>query len=103
MANGDRNEGRVEICFNGHWGTVCHNSWDYRDAEVVCRQLGFGSTGTSQNHPCMCFNIILFPRMATVYIQCRHMCYANFSVKLKKYRHSVYLKTRFKHLSVFVA
>ena len=44
--------GRVEICFNEIWGTICNSQWTSNDAEVVCRELGWSMFGKKAIRQC---------------------------------------------------
>ena len=37
--------GRLEVCYNKAWGTVCNYAWGDEDSHVACGQLGFQSYG----------------------------------------------------------
>ena len=45
VAGQKKTEGRVEVCANGYWATVCYSYWDTVGTELVCKQLGFPREG----------------------------------------------------------
>ena len=51
------NEGRVEICANGVWGSICDDGWDATDAHIVCTQQGHPDLGIFCNLHCISFNL----------------------------------------------
>ena len=53
---GSANEGRVEVCLSGRWGTVSDNRWSAAEAHVVCRLLGYNTQGMSMYATCSCVN-----------------------------------------------
>ena len=41
----NQSEGRVEVCYNDSYHTICDDLWDENDAQVVCNRLNFTETG----------------------------------------------------------
>ena len=51
LVNGSNQyEGRVEVCMNNSWHSICDDSWGGNDAIVVCKQLGYAYTGCKNDN-----------------------------------------------------
>ena len=37
--------GRVEVCINGTWSTICDHHWTQQEASVICSHLGYSPYG----------------------------------------------------------
>ena len=47
LQGGNATSGRLEVCNDGAWGTVCDDFWDITDVRVACNQLGLPSLSKS--------------------------------------------------------
>lgn len=45
LRGGSSTYGRVEVCVNESWSTICSDYWVYEDAAVICNQLGYSPYG----------------------------------------------------------
>ena len=49
MGGDSENDGLLQVCFSGRWGTVNVDGWTDVDTHVACRQLGFNNAGISES------------------------------------------------------
>ena len=59
-------EGRVEICVNRAWGTICNHNYGITDAQTICSQLTFAREGQT----------ILLLAVTHVYLKVRPLVFA---------------------------
>ena len=43
-------EGLVQVCYHNEWGSICSSRFGTREARVICRQIGFPTTGKHYVH-----------------------------------------------------
>ena len=62
-------EGRLEICYDEEWGTICDDMWSINDASVACRQLGFsaGSWLSTVPHFKFCVKVKMIDSITNTY------------------------------------
>ena len=48
VGGSSNNEGTVQVCFDHLWGLISESGWNQKDAEVVCRELGYNPEGKKQ-------------------------------------------------------
>lgn len=71
LVNGsDEREGRLEICFNRAWGTICRDEFNQTEATVACGQLGFSREGAVLHTYIMINRICMICTIAISYGMC---------------------------------
>jgi len=71
-------EGRVQVFMSGQWVRVCDDKWENTEASVVCRQLGFGSLGMTQQFQISGSGEVVIPNFAcsgneSTLLSCSHL------------------------------
>ena len=62
VGGSDPYQGRIEVCVNNAWGTVCNKQWSFAEGSVACRRLGlqlFGKEVINQSCGAYFFLIIV--------------------------------------------
>ena len=61
LVNGSNvREGRLEICINEAWGSVCSIGFVDRDAAVACAQMNFQRKGLIESSCCCCWFVLQY-------------------------------------------
>ena len=50
--SGTESSGRVEVCIDSVWTSLCDQNWDLKDAQVACRDLGYSPFGAVPTYGC---------------------------------------------------